>query len=96
MHRVKPPSLTSPRLSIPFFFDPAWTAKIEALPLDHTPDAATRKRWERRSTFKDLQGVWGQYLGVKVQKVFPDLVLPEFSAVSRASTRHLVAVPKER
>ncbi|KAJ4391865.1 hypothetical protein N0V93_005485 [Gnomoniopsis smithogilvyi] len=94
VHRVLPPSLTSPRLSIPFFFDPAWTAKIEALPLAHNPDAAALKRWERRSTFNSLQGVWGQYLGVKVQKVFPDLVLPEFPAVSRASTRHLVEVHK--
>lgn len=95
LHRVLPPSPTSKRLSIPFFFDPAWTAKITALPLGHEPDAAALKRWERRSTFNSLEGIWGQYLGVKVQKVFPDLVLPEFSAVSRASTRHLVEVRKE-
>lgn len=47
------------------------------------------------STSNSLQGIWGQCLGAKVQKVFPDLVLPEFSAVSRASTRHLVEVLKE-
>jgi hypothetical protein len=41
-----------------------------------------------------LQGFWGEYLGVKVQKVFPDLELPEFPAVNRASRRHLVEVRK--
>lgn len=82
-------------MSILFFFDPSWTARMTALPLDHKPDGAALRRWERRSTFNSLQGVWGQYLGVKVQKVFPDLVLPEFPAVSRASTRHLVEVRKE-
>jgi hypothetical protein len=89
----------SERLSIPFFFDPAWTAKIQPFPLFTTSnspvsDPMILKRWQHRSTFNSLQGVWGQYLGVKVQKVFPDLKLPEFSAVSRASTRHLVEVRK--
>jgi hypothetical protein len=55
---------------------------------------AILKRWQQRSTFNNLQGIWGQYLGVKVQKVFPDLKLPKFSAVSRASERHLVEVGK--
>jgi hypothetical protein len=89
----------SERLSIPFFFDPAWTAKIQPFLLStvtSSPDSdtATLKRWQQRSTFNSLQGVWGQYLGVKVQKVFSDLKLPEFSAVSRASRRHLIEVRK--
>lgn len=58
-------------------------------------DSKILKRWQQRSTFNSFQGVWGQYLGVKVQKVFPDLALPEFSAVSRASGRHLIEVRKE-
>ncbi|KAG5301906.1 2OG-Fe(II) oxygenase [Histoplasma ohiense] len=96
LHRVLPPSPMSDRLSIPFFFDPAWTAEIRPFPLATTgsPDSATLKRWQERSTFNSLQGIWGQYLGVKVQKVFPDLKLPEFPAVRRASTRHLIEVKK--
>jgi hypothetical protein len=90
----------SDRVSIPFFFDPAWTAQIQPLPFSTTtstsvPDPKVLKRWQQRSTFNNLQGIWGQYLGVKVQKVFPDLKLPEFSAVSRASARHLIEVRKE-
>jgi hypothetical protein len=90
----------SDRLSIPFFFDPAWTAEIQAFPLSAAtgssiPDPTILKRWQQRSTFSNLQGIWGQYLGVKVQKVFPDLKLPEFSAVSRASGRHLIQIRKE-
>ncbi|GBF62401.1 iron/ascorbate oxidoreductase [Trichophyton mentagrophytes] len=95
LHRVLPPLPGSERLSIPLFFDPAWTAKIERFPLPgatSNPDPAKLKRWAQRSTFDRLQGIWGQYLGVKVQKVFPDLKLPEFSAVTRPSTRHLIEV----
>jgi hypothetical protein len=90
----------SDRLSIPFFFDPAWTSEIQPLPLSSTtrssvPDPITLKRWQHPSTFNDLQGIWGQYLGVKVQKVFPDLKLPEFSTVRRAISRHLIEIMKE-
>ncbi|KAK2788431.1 hypothetical protein FQN53_003577 [Emmonsiellopsis sp. PD_33] len=98
LHRVLPPLPESDRLSIPFFFDPAWTAKMQRFPLSaaaRDPDAATLKRWAQRSTFDSLQGIWGQYLGVKVQKIFPDLKLPEFAAVSRPSTRHLIEVRKD-
>ncbi|EFR04407.1 2OG-Fe(II) oxygenase [Nannizzia gypsea CBS 118893] len=95
LHRVLPPLPGSERLSIPFFFDPAWTAKIERFPLPNATsntDPTKLKRWAQRSTFDSLQGIWGQYLGIKVQKIFPDLKLPEFSAVSRPSTRHLIEV----
>jgi hypothetical protein len=90
----------SDRLSIPFFLDPAWTAEIQPLPLSTAncstaPDSTILKRWQQRSTFNNLQGIWGQYLGVKVLKVFPDLKLPEFAAVRRASGRHLIEVRKE-
>jgi hypothetical protein len=51
-------------------------------------DPAILKRWQQRLTFNNLQGVWEQDLGVKVQKVFPDLTLAEFPAVSQASRRH--------
>lgn len=100
LHRVLPPLPMSDRISIPFFFDPAWTAEIQPLPLSpptmsSVPDAKITQRWKQRSTFNDLQGIWGQYLGAKVQKIFPGLVLPEFSAVTRASGRHLIKVEKD-
>jgi isopenicillin N synthase-like dioxygenase len=101
-HRVilLPPG--SDRLSIPFFFDPAWTAKITALPIpeEKLTEMGTRmdaeKRW-RNTTFTKLDGIWAQYLAEKVRKVFPEiesLGLPEFPAVSRESTRHLLEVSK--
>ena len=88
------------RVSIPFFFDPAWTAEIQPLHLSSATstsvtDPTVLKRWQQRSTFNSLQCIWGQYLGVKVQKVFPDLESPKFSAVSKASARHLIKVKGE-
>jgi hypothetical protein len=56
------------------------------------------ERW-KNTTFTKLEGIWGQYLAVKVKKVFPKietLGLPEFPAVSRESTRHLLKVSKVR
>ncbi|KAL8290015.1 hypothetical protein RQP46_002954 [Phenoliferia psychrophenolica] len=98
-HRVVLPVAPTTRLSIPFFFDAAWNAKMEPFPLPSPPSdkvtAAANERW-KQTTFRKLEGVWGQYLGVKVQKVFPDLQLPEFDAVERSSTRHVLVVPKEQ
>jgi hypothetical protein len=58
-------------------------------------DPKVLQRWEKRSTFNDPKGIWGQYLGVKAQKVFPDLKLDDCSAVIRPSTRHLIEVKKD-
>jgi isopenicillin N synthase-like dioxygenase len=49
----------SDRISIPFFFDPAWTAEIQPLPLStatstSVPDPTILKRWQQRSTFNNL------------------------------------------
>ncbi|KFZ16905.1 hypothetical protein V502_04834 [Pseudogymnoascus sp. VKM F-4520 (FW-2644)] len=93
LHRVPPPLPMSDRISIPFFFDPAWTAEIQPLPLSaptisSVPDPTIIQRWQQRSTFNNLQGIWGQYLGAKVQRVFPELELPKFSAVTRATGHH--------
>lgn len=97
-HRVILPSPSSTRLSIPFFFDPAWNAEMKPFPLPTPPTsevmAAAEERW-KKTTFRSLDGVWGQYLGVKVKKVFPDLVLPEFDAVERGSGRHVLVVRKD-
>jgi isopenicillin N synthase-like dioxygenase len=105
-HRVVLPPPGSDRLSIPFFFDPAWTAKITALPISEEKQNVmgmgpkekmeAAKRWEN-TTFTKLDGIWAQYLAEKVKKVFPEietLGLPEFPAVSRESTRHLLEVSK--
>ncbi|KFZ24930.1 hypothetical protein V502_00607 [Pseudogymnoascus sp. VKM F-4520 (FW-2644)] len=56
LHRVLPPLPTSDRISIPFFFDPAWTAEIQPLLLStptisSVPDPTIIQRWQERSTF---------------------------------------------
>ena len=71
-HRVLPPPAGTDRLSIPFFFDPSWTASIRPFPLpesklkkaeEHRRDS--EERWAK-TTFTGLDGIWGQYLAVKV------------------------------
>ena len=62
------------RNSLPFFLDPGWDAVVEPLTLDdgwQVPlDAAAR--WDRQN-LRDLHGTYGEWLGAKVAKVFPDL-----------------------
>lgn len=67
-HRVRNVSGKS-RLSFPFFFDPAWTARVEPLPL---PETAAVHRWDG-TDLQNLEGRYGDYLLKKVGKVFPDL-----------------------
>lgn len=74
-HRVV--AVTDPddhdRISIPFFFDPAWDADIAPLPLTGpapADDAVTR--WDRTSVH-EWQGTYGDYLTGKVAAVFPEL-----------------------
>lgn len=75
-HRVRSvvaPAGAPDRISVPFFFDPAWDAEVVPLPLDDTPptdDSATR--WDHRSVHT-WRGTYGEYLTSKVAKVFPDL-----------------------
>lgn len=92
-HRVLPPPVgAAARLSFPFFFDFAWNAKMAPLDLSHLPplseeeQAAAEQRWQR-TTFRAVQGEWWQYLAKKVEKVFPDLALPDFEANVAPSTR---------
>ncbi|KAI5480655.1 2OG-Fe(II) oxygenase [Pseudohyphozyma bogoriensis] len=102
-HRVLPPLPGQSRISIHFFFDPSWSTEIKAFPIAQRliPDEEQKKEVEERwskTTFTRLDGIWGQYLAVKVRKVFPDIAslnLPEFSAVSRESMRHRLPVSKE-
>lgn len=64
------------RISFPLFFDPAWNARVEPLPLDHLPPADVsqdrHKRWDK-SSVHSFEGTYGEYLLAKVGKVFPDL-----------------------
>ncbi|KAJ7099526.1 2OG-Fe(II) oxygenase [Mycena belliarum] len=92
-HRVVPPPPSAgPRYSFPFFFDFAWNAPMTPLDLSHLPPltvkeaAGAQQRWQR-GTFKKVEGQWWQYLAKKVQKVFPDLALPDFDANAAPSTR---------
>ncbi|KAL6862080.1 hypothetical protein J3F83DRAFT_221986 [Trichoderma novae-zelandiae] len=92
-HRVQRPGPgSSPRYSFPLFFDFAWNTKMQRLSLDHLPplneeeEELARKRWAN-TTFRQVEGTWAQYLARKVQKVFPDLDLPDFEPNSAPSTR---------
>lgn len=92
-HRVRRPMVGSqPRFSFPLFFDFAWDAKMERLALVNLPPLSeedkqiAEQRWAK-TTFREVQGTWSQYLARKVQKVFPDLDLPDFEANSAPSTR---------
>ncbi|QUC17483.1 uncharacterized protein UV8b_01724 [Ustilaginoidea virens] len=97
-HRVRrPPPGSPPRLSFPLFFDFSWGADMQRLPLDHLPPLSDeeRQRAEQRwaaTTFRDVRGTWAQYLARKVQKVFPDLGLPDFEPNAAPSTRFTRAV----
>ena len=69
-HRVLNVSGRS-RLSFPFFFDPAFEARIEPLPGSHAHDDSG-ERWDRANVHA-FEGIYGEYLLGKVGKVFPDL-----------------------
>ncbi|KAM7211345.1 hypothetical protein V8F06_013278 [Rhypophila decipiens] len=92
-HRaLRPKPGSPPRYSFPLFFDFAWNAEMKRLPLDHLPPLTeeekelARKRWAA-TTFREVKGTWSQYLARKVQKVFPDLRLPDFEGNAAPSTR---------
>jgi isopenicillin N synthase-like dioxygenase len=71
-HRVRSPAARD-RISIPFFFDPDWDARLDelALPGPRPADDADR-RWDRTSVH-GFDGTYGDYLTAKVAKVFPAL-----------------------
>ncbi len=72
-HRVRNVSGRS-RFSWPFFFDPAFDARIEPLPgaLVRPVEQDAAERWDHASAHT-LSGTWGDYLLAKVSKVFPEL-----------------------
>lgn len=62
------------RISLPFFLDPAWTARVEPLPL-HDAWVTPRERSDRwdKADLTDVEGTYGDWLLAKVSKVFPEL-----------------------
>ncbi|MEZ5381689.1 MAG: 2-oxoglutarate and iron-dependent oxygenase domain-containing protein [Microthrixaceae bacterium] len=72
LHRVRNTSGQG-RLSFPFFFDPAWDARIDPIPGLTAPPAAERSdRWDGANPLA-WRGTYGEYLTTKVARVFPDL-----------------------
>jgi isopenicillin N synthase-like dioxygenase len=70
-HRVKSPG-DRDRLSFPFFFDPNFNAKIQAIDMGKTIDDDRENRWDRASVH-EFTGTYGDYLLNKVSRVFPQL-----------------------
>ena len=73
-HRVRSPTNNVDRLSFPFFFDPNFDAQVEAVPnlRNRIQDDDQDTRWDKISVYK-FTGTYGDYLLVKVSKVFPEL-----------------------
>ncbi len=72
-HRVALNTSGRDRISLPFFFDPDFAARIRSVPrlaANATDDSASR--WDH-SSVHTFEGTYGDYLLGKVGKVFPDL-----------------------
>ena len=60
------------RISLPFFFDPGFAARVQPIPrAEAAPDDAA-SRWDGRSVHA-FDGTYGEYLLDKVGRVFPQL-----------------------
>lgn len=78
LHRVRPPVGRS-RLSFPFFFDPGWDVEVRPVPsaVDVSDGDSVRvgprpQRWDGTDLDR-LSGTYGEYLTLKVARVFPEL-----------------------
>ncbi len=101
-HRARNLSFEHPRLSLPFFYDPAWTAKMQTFPTkgaaSASPSQTTLERWANTKITCEFDGTveYSEFLAKKVAKVFPDLVPEEcwkqLSSTSEPSTRHALVV----
>lgn len=72
-HRVRT-TVGGESISLPFFFDPAWNARVDPLPLTDTwavPDDR-RQRWDAID-LATVGGDYGEWLSAKVSRVFPQL-----------------------
>ncbi|CAB9513633.1 Probable iron/ascorbate oxidoreductase DDB_G0283291 [Seminavis robusta] len=100
-HRARNLSSTEQRLSLPFFYDPSWTAKMTALPLPDTQNDTQQRvqeRWAKTKIRCQFDGSveYSEFLAKKVANVFPDLI-PEahwkhLQSTSEPSTRHVLVV----
>ena len=82
-HRVKPPKPGKSRISMPFFFDPAYDAVLQAISSESFSPTYQKvtlpkefKRWDGIDLNKNSQfpfETYGEYLWHKVSQVFPDL-----------------------
>jgi isopenicillin N synthase-like dioxygenase len=70
-HRVKNVSGKN-RLSLPFFFDPDWDARIEPIDTSRAIVDDAHERWDHASVHA-FEGTYGEWLSAKVAKVFPML-----------------------
>jgi isopenicillin N synthase-like dioxygenase len=72
-HRVQNVSGRS-RLSFPFFFDPGFDARVEAIDVSgvQLPEDDKEERWDQASVH-EFEGTYGDYVLGKVSKVFPEL-----------------------
>ena len=100
-HRVRNNSTTKPRLSLPFFYDPAWEARMKTLPIEGEEwqvTEAVEKRWNQTKIRCSFDGKveYSEFLCKKVAKVFPDLVPQEmwqsFESTTEPSSRHALVV----
>ena len=72
-HRVALNISGRDRISLPFFFDPNFAARIESVPrLAAHADDDSANRWDHTSVHT-FEGSYGDYLLGKIGKVFPDL-----------------------
>lgn len=100
-HRARNLSRNTHRLSLPFFYDPAWDARLLTFPINDGDEVIPTKPPERWAHTKIRCGFDGsmeysQFLAKKVAKVFPDLVnedyLKSLKSTSAPSTRHALVV----
>ena len=103
-HRARNLSHTAPRLSIAFFYDPNWLARMQAFPLALPPGAGDDARESRDARWAatkitcafDGRVEYCQFLAKKVAKVFPELVPPgmlaSLDSTAAPSTRHTLVV----
>ena len=74
-HRVKNRSNLG-RYSFPFFFDPGWDTKVTPVKsrlFIHHPESTKPKRWDN-SNPELFNGTYGEYISMKIGRVFPDLI----------------------
>jgi len=98
-HRVRNGSGTKNRFSAPFFYDPGWEAKLDPIPralleakLQGVAQLGVNERWDGADLLRDTVQKYvryGDFLWMKVGKVFPDLA----QKVSHAANHVLCSFP---